>query len=257
MNEQKYPQFERLHVLRTEALCSMRDRAFDTLPMFLADYSDGIVSGCNFVTTKNLITLNAGLILHDNFLYVIKNPVSVKYSPTEEYLLLKMIFEPEILTENFLQRNVRIILSDDINLAENEMELCRFKLKKGAILRTVYTDFFDMSTEFDTVNLISVPYSAIGGSTLSPKILRAFASEAGNFSLDSEDFSFCLEALSGKVINAEQIAFYIERRLKIELEVRDNQTLYDKLCLILQDIKNGGRREILKSRRRRKEIILE
>ena len=257
MNEQKYPQFELLHILRTEALCAVRDCAFETLPLYLSSHGAGIVSGCDFVTTKDLITLNAGLILYDNFLYRITEPMSVHYAPTEEYILLKLIFEPKRKTELFLQRDIRIELSADMNLAANEMELCRFKLKKGAILRTKYTDFIDRSTEFDTVNTINAPYSAVGGSTLSPDILRAFASEAKDYSLDSEDFSFCLAALSGKILNAEQISFYIERRLKIELTDRDNQTLYDKLCLILRDIKNGGRREIFSARRRRKEIMVD
>lgn len=257
MNEQKYPQFERLHILRTEALCAVRDCAFDNLPLYLSGYGAGIVSGCDFVTTKDLITLNAGLILYDNFLYRITEPMSVHYAPTEEYILLKLIFEPKRKTELFLQRDIRIELSADMNLAANEMELCRFKLKKGAILRTNYTDFIDRSTEFDTVNTINAPYSAVGGSTLSPDILRAFASEAKDFSLDAEDFSFCLAALSGKILNAEQISFYVERRLRIELTDRDNQTLYDKLCLILRDIKNGGRREIFSARRRRKEIMVD
>lgn len=257
MNEQKYPQFERLHILRTEALCAVRDCAFDNLPLYLSGYGAGIVSGCDFVTTKDLITLNTGLILYDNFLYRITEPMSVHYAPTEEYILLKLIFEPKRKTELFLQRDIRIELSADMNLAANEMELCRFKLKKGAILRTKYTDFVDRSTEFDTVNTINAPYSAVGGSTLSPDILRAFASEAKDFSLDAEDFAFCLAALSGKILNAEQISFYVERRLRIELTDRDNQTLYDKLCLILRDIKNGGRREIFSARRRRKEIMVD
>ena len=257
LNEQKYPQFERLHILRTEALCAVRDCAFETLPLYLSGYGEGIVNGCNFVTTKELITLNAGLILHGNFLYRITEPMSLHYAPTEEYILLKLIFEPERKTENFLQRDIRIALSADMTLTTNELELCRFKLKKGAILRTKYTDFFDRATEFDTVNTINALHSAVGGSTLSPDILRAFASEAKNFSLDSEDFSFCLATLSGNILNAEQISFYVERRLKIELPDRDNQTLYDKLCLILQDIKSGSRREIFSARRRRKEIMVE
>ncbi|MBR1645961.1 MAG: hypothetical protein IJ685_04195 [Selenomonadaceae bacterium] len=257
MNEQKYPQFERLHILRAEALCSLRERAFDVFPLYLRDCSDGIVSGCDFVTTKNLVTLQPGLILHENFLYFIQEPMSVEYWPTEEYALLKLIFEPPTLTENFLQRNVRINLSAEMQLAPNEMELCRFKLKRGAILRTKYTDFFDMATEFDTVNLINAPHAAVGGATLAPEILRTFASEAKNFELDSEDFSFCLAALSGKILNVDQIAFYVERRLKIELTARDNQTLYENLCKILSDIKNGNRRELLSPRRRRREIMVE
>ena len=257
MNEQKYPQFERLHILRTEALCSMRDRAFDTFPLFLQGWGDGILGGCKLFTTKNLITLGAGMIWHDNFLYLIKEPVAVEYAPTDEYIMLKIIFEPELLTENFLQRNIRVELSPDMNLSANEMELCRFKLKKGAILRTDYTDFFDRTTEFDTVNNINVPYSCAGGSTLSPEITFAFANEAKNFSLDDVDFNFCLAALSKNVIAVEQIAFYIECRLKIALNDTTNQTLYDNLCLILQDIQGGRRREVIGSTRRRRGIILD
>ena len=251
MNEQKYPQFERLHILRTEALCSIRDRAFDTLPLFFENYGNGIISGCRPITTANLITLSAGVILHNNFLYLIKEPMSVEYSPTEEYMLMKIIFEPELVTPN-------------LNLSESEMEICRFKLKKGAVLRTNYTDFFDRATEFDTVNIINVPYAATGGSTLAPEILRAFADEVKNFSLESDADKIrrvekiCLAALSGQILNSAQIIFYIERRLKIELPALvTNQMLYENLCLILNEIKGGRRREILGTRRRRREIMVE
>ena len=64
-------------------------------------------------------------------------------------------------------------------------------------------------------------------------------------------------ALSGKIISAEQIAFYIERRLKINLPDKKNQTLYEHLCLILQEIISGNLREIKKFNRRRREILLD
>ena len=257
MNEQKYPQLEKLHILRTETLVSMRDRAFETLLLFLKNYNDGIVSGCKLVTTKDSITLTEGIILHNNFLYLIKEPMSVDYSPTDELIIMKMVFAPEIFTENFIQRNVSVELSHDLNLADNEIELCRFKLKKGAILRTDYTDFFDRTTEFDTINAINVPYAAPNGSTISPEITKHFAESASKFDLEPEDFSFCLEALNGQILSREQISFYIERRLKINLPDKENQTLYDNLCLILQDIQSGRQREIIGGKSRRREIIVE
>ena len=257
MNEQKYPQFERLHILRTEALCSIRDRAFDSFPIFMESYGDGIISGCSPITTPTTITLSAGMILYNKFFYLIKEPMSVEYSPTEEYMMMKIIFEPELETENFTQRNVNLILSHDMNIASDEMEICRFKLKKGAVLRTEYTNFFDRVTEFDTVNTINVPYAAIGGQTLSPEILKNFADEARDFELNDLDYNFCFNALNGNRINSEQIIFYIEHRLKTELKSPTNQTLYDNLGLILREIKNGKRREILGTRRRRREILLE
>ena len=257
MNEQNYPQFERLHILRTEALCSIRDRAFDTFPLFMENYGDGIISGCRPITTSNTITLSTGIILYNKFFYLIKEPMSVEYSPTEEYMMMKIIFEPELETENFTQRNVNLTLSHDMEISSNEMEICRFKLKKGAVLRTTYTDFFDRVTEFDTVNTVNVPYAAIGGHTLSPEVLIDFANEARNFELSVEDFQFCLEALSGRRISSAQISLYIEHRLKTILISPTNQILYDNLGLILREIKNGKRREILGTRRRRREILLE
>ena len=257
MNEQKYPQFERLHILRTEALCSLRDRAFNVFPLFMESFGDGIISGCRPLTTPTLITLTPGMILHNGFVYLIQEPMSLEYAPTENYMMMKLIFEPPLETENFTQRNVNLILTDNMDLAETEMEICRFKLKKGAILRTNYTDFLDRATEFDTVNVINVPYAAVGGNTLSPEILRAFATEARDFSLEPMDFNFCLTALRGEVMNAEQISLYVEHRLKIELSERTNQILYDNLSRILSEIKDGNRREIVGTRRRRKEIILD
>ena len=257
MNEQKYPQFERLHVLRTEALCSIRDRAFDIFPLFMGSYGNGIVSGCRPVTTPDTITLSAGMILYNKFFYLIKEPMSIEYSPTDEYMMMKIIFEPELETENFTQRNVNLILSNDMDIGFNEMEICRFKLKKGAVLRTEYTDFFDRATEFDTVNIINAPYAAIGGHTLSPEILIDFANEARDFELGMEDFNFCLEILNGNIISSAQIIFYIEHRLKTELNSPTNQILYDNLCKILREIKNGRRREIVGTRRRRREIMLD
>ena len=257
MNEQKYPQFERLHILRTEALCSLRDRAFNVFPLFMENFGDGIISGCRPLTTPTRITLTEGIILHNGFVYLIQEPMSLEYAPTENYMMMKLIFEPPLETENFTQRSVNLILTDNITLTDNEMEICRFKLKKGAILRTHYTDFFDRATEFDTVNVINVPYAAVGGSTLAPEILRAFATEARDFSLDEMDFNFCLTALNGAVMNVAQISFYIEHRLKTELREPTNQILYDSLSQILSEIKDGNRREIVGTRRRRKEIILD
>lgn len=257
MNEQKYPQFERLHVLRTEALCSIRDRAFDIFPLFMEHYSEGIVSGCRPIATPDLITVSRGMILHNDFFYLFNESMSIEYEPTEEYMMLKIIFEPELETEDFIQRDINLILTHDMNLADNEIEICRFKLKKGAVLRANYTDFFDRATEFDTLNTINVPYAAIGGTTLSPEILIAFAKEARDFELSTMDFQFCFNVLSGRRISVEQLTLYIEHRLKTEITNPTNQILYDNLCLILREIQNGRRREVTGTRRRRREIMLD
>ena len=256
MNEQKYPQLERLHILRTEALCSIRDRAFETLPLYLNSYSDGIVSGCQLITNRDSITLREGIIRHDNFLYLITEPMSIAYEPTNELMLLKIIFNPPLETENFIERGVELELSTNVEISDSEMELCRFKLKKGAVLRFKYTDFFDRATEFDTINIISCPYSSIGASTISPDITTAFALACVDYELDPIDYQFCLAALSGTIMTAEQLKFYISHRLNIESENWSNAQIYDYLCLILEDITEGSKRIIKGANRRRREVFI-
>ena len=257
MNQQKYPQFEQLQVLRTEALCSIRDRAFDMLPLYLKNFSDGIISGCNLSTNSDSITLNEGIIKHGDFLYLIKTPMNIEYQPTDQLMILKMIFDAEMFNETFIERNISLELSTSENISFDEMELCRFKLKRGAVLRSNYVDFLDRATEFDTINTINSPFAAVNHSTLSPFITKSFAEEVKEFDLDSLDFQFCFNALTGQTISAAQIIFYIEHKLKIELTDRSNQSLYDHLAIILNKIKSGNHRQIFKSNRRRRQLIVD
>ena len=257
MNDQKYPLLEKLHVLRTEALCAMRDRAFDSLPLYYRDYSDGIVSGCALVTEQDTIAVQPGIIRHEGFMYFIGEAMSLPYRPTEEYLLLKLKFGMPEESENFIYRSVDMELSPDMNLKTDEMELCRFKLKAGAVLRTKYVDYFDRITEFDTVDYVSCPYAAIGHSTLHPDILYNFAKEALPYKLSGMDESFCLRALERLPIAYDAVCFYVARRLQTEAQSWDNLELYRALGQILRDIQGSGERELRQARRNRREVFVD
>ena len=257
MNDQRYPLLEKLHVLRTAALCAMRDRAFDSLPLYYSDYSDGIVSGCGLVTEHDTIVVEPGIIRHGGFMYFIREAMSLPYRPTEEYLLLKLRFGMPEESEDFIYRALTMELSPDMQLQSDEMELCRFKLKAGAVLRTKYVDFFDRVTEFDTVDYVSSPYAAIGKSTLHPDILHAFASEAMAYNLSGMDEVFCMNALARLPISYDAISFYVARRLQVEAQNWDNLGLYQSLCQILRDIQNSGERNLQQARRRRREVFVD
>lgn len=257
MNEQRYPLLEELHVLRTVALCAIRDRAFDALPLYYEDFSDGIVSGCRLQTNRDAITICPGIVRYDGFMYFLREPMSIPYEPTEEYRMLKLKFGMPEESESFLRRDLSMELSDDMAVQENEMELCRFKLKAGAVLRTKYVDFFDRMTEFDTVNSIYSPYAAVGRSTLHPEILHAFATEAMEYRMDPLDQSFCVSALQNLPIAYEQIVFYICQRLQVERQEWDNMGLYRGLCKALEEIKSNGGRELRRARRSRREVMVD
>ncbi|MBR3721213.1 MAG: hypothetical protein IKN12_00440 [Selenomonadaceae bacterium] len=257
MNEQGYPILEEMRILRTEALKSIRDRAFDILPLYLHDYSDGVVSGCKLRAWENCLEVMPGIVKHQGYIYLLKEPMQVNYEATEEYALLKLKFEKEKNKEGMMYRRMSIMISPNPQIEADELEICRFKLKSGAVLRTKYVDFLDYMTEFDTVNLIFTPASAPDKSSLLPEITTAWAMEAKNYDLNEIDREFCLKALSKNVLTYDEIAFYIAWRLEIHFEDWDNLTLYNKLCQILKDIKAKGERRCRNSSRSRREVYVD
>ncbi|MBR2216544.1 MAG: hypothetical protein IJ849_12435 [Selenomonadaceae bacterium] len=257
MNEQRYPLLEDLHVLRTAALTSIRDRAFDALPLYYAEYSDGIVSGCGISINRDSLTVEPGIVRHGGFMYFLRQPMPLTYAPTEEYMILKLRFGMPQETESFLERSLRLVLSPDMDVHPDEMELARFKLKSGAILRTKYTDFFDRVTEFNTVNVIHSPYAAIGRSTLHPEVVAAFAKEAAAYQLEPLDEAFCLAALQNLPVAYEQVAFYLRRRLKQDTAEFDNEGLYQGLCQVLREVQTGGRIAMGRAHRARREVYVD
>lgn len=257
MNEQRYPLLEELHVLRTSALCSIRDRAFDSLPLYYEDFSDGIVSGCRIRTNQASISIQPGIVRYGGFMHFLREAMEIAYEPTDEYCMLKLRFGMPEESESFLRRTVHINLSHNMTLGQDEMEFCRFKLKRGSVLRAKYVDFFDRVTEFNTVNFIYSPYAAVGRSTLHPEIVSAFAREAMQYRLEPLDQSFCMQALQGLALSYDQIAFYLLHRLKLESEEWDNMAFYRGLCDVLTELRGGGERETRKKRRGRREVLVD
>lgn len=258
-NIQEYPLFEKLHILRASLLCSVRDRAFAGLPLLFEEYSDGIISGCRLSTTKSTVTLNPGLVKHGGYLFYIEQSMTVPYEPTEEYCALRLRFGDAVKDDKkgVITRQVSLFRTADMELMTDEMELCRFKLKRGSILRVNYTDFFDRTTEFDTVNNIYAPYAAVGQSTLSPDITKAFANEVKNYTLTELDRQFCLSALNGQPLSVETIGFYISQRLQQEEQAWDNASLFDGLTRVLDEIRPAGLRQCRRERRRRREVFVD
>ena len=257
MNEQRYPFFERLHVLRTEALTSIRDRAFDLMPLYCVDFGDGILTGCQLTTNRDSISIGTGIIKFNNFLYLLKEPMSLPYQPTDRYTFLKIKFDVPETSETFIERKFDLFFSEDEKLQSDEIELCRFKLNKGAMLRSKYVDFADRVTEYDTVNEIYRPHAAPGGSTIAPQILQDFVKEIFDFAIEPIDFTFCMVVMSGSLATQEQISFYLMHKLKLPKFEWSNETVYKYFLKVIEEIKGNGEREINRARRGKREIIVD
>lgn len=258
MNGQVFPLFEYAHILRIPMLTELRDYAFEYGRLIHEGYSNGIVGGCAVTATNDTITLNRGVIRYGEQMYLIVEPITLPYYPTDVWTVFKLEFKDEARREGYIYRAVEASLCDNLKLRAEEMEICRFKLKQGARLRIAYIDFADRATEFDTVITLHVPYSAYETSSLSPAITRAFAKEAIPYATEALDTAFLLQALNAATsLPRETLLFYIAAKRKRPYAALDNQEIFAALREILNGMKADGEREIIRSVRARRQIIVD
>jgi hypothetical protein len=217
----------------------LRDFPKDIMKIYLHGYVNGILTGCKLLINDEHILIEPGIIYFDEEIYTLKEKYKVPYLATNEQAILKVKFIGENSNKDFSSYRTEIFIDGDTNIYKDEIELGRFKLKEGAKLRDAYVDFEDMTTEYNTLNRIHVPFAAYKKSTLSPYILRCFAKEAFQYKLTSPlDISFCMQCLQGEeAISKELLINYIVARLEIENKDYSNEKVYKLLVEVLKDIR--------------------
>ena len=231
--------------LKKEMLMNLRDSALDEQNIRYHEYTDGIVVGCGLVEENMKIGLWGGIVKFAGRLYKLKEKELVPYRPTDDWTLLKLRFAPKTKHAEYDHYEAELALDADAGIKPNEMEIGRFKLKKGSRLRTEYEDFWDMATEYDTVNLIHVRQAARRMPTLSPAITVHFAREAFRYAdADPMDASFCTACLaSGEPVGRELITRYVCARLGLEYQDMCNARLHGSLAEVLDLISGRARKD--------------
>lgn len=254
---QVIPLFQDAHILRKSMLEALSDHAYLAGRLLHKGYGDGILSGCELTTTQEAIILNEGVVFFEGQMFLIKEPMSVPYYPTDTTTVLKLCISGEIKEENFICRRIGLLLTEEERLGEGELELCRFKLQKGARLRFRYQDFEDRNTEFDTLNTIHAAYSVKGGSTLAPEILGAFAEEMlETGGLTDFDALFCLRLSEReRPVGLNVLAAYVEHRDKKKLSEISNAAVYRELVRILKEVRSGEKAETGREKKRWKIMV--
>lgn len=137
-----------------------------------------------------------------------------------------------------------------MELGENQIEMCRFYLREGSVLRDSYKNFADMSTEYDTVNLICATVAGIGEKTLHPLVVKQFGEELWNMEeKDQFDFGFCslVWNTQGRV-ERKVIAAYLSNKMKKAVVANimsyDSQMVYEKLENIVDNMGKFKREKV-------------
>lgn len=256
---QYIPVFKTGNLLTAQMLEALTTYAVSYSELQYKGYSDGIIRGCDIVTSQKEISVQPGIVLYQGNVYFITEPTEVVYNSTSQWGILRLQFGEEVCAKGLMQRGFRIVLNAGEEVLENEIEIGRFKLHQGAQLRVQYTDFRDCSTEHDTFNEIYATWAAFGKSSISLRVLQEFAKEASKYNLSNPmDYFFCQQIISskGETLNKDVIVTYLSKRLNKQLDGEDNLTLYNELKNTLTMIREG-KMDQSRPKERRHHIIID
>lgn len=207
--ENRYPLFAGGRILKKEALWDLRDYAYGSMQLYYMDYTDGIIRGCNVRVEDNHLVVGRGILKYGDFLYLLREEVRVPFAAENRLVALKAVFTVKKENPDYLSYQVTFLLDQDVERQKNQVELCRFHLREGSVLRDTYKDFADLNTRYDTINLLCATVSGRGQERLHPKILLQFAKEMQERSTNKAvDLAFCFHVLQNegeverKVLNA-------------------------------------------------------
>ncbi len=155
---------------------------------------------------------------------------------------------------------MELIITQDLSETQHSIELARFRLQPGAILRNQYKNFMDYNTEYDTLNIIHSNWSSYDGDTLSPVLLRAFADEMmQQREKNPLDMMFCQQiyGMNGSSLSLSAISNYIHCRLPEQKKLLSKQELFQGLLQILKLGSGGGIGRLGNNPRERRAILVD
>jgi hypothetical protein len=240
-----FPNFGKGRILKKEMLESLRDYPRDYLDICFKDYSNGIISGADILVGENGITVSRGVVKHNNRIYMLVKDYELDCQHTNKEVLIKIKFLDGTEAGDFKLYSTIVFIDQNTALKEDELELGRFKLREGAVLRSDYTDFFDLITEYNTINVINVEYAGIKESTMNPFVLKKFSRillECG--SLNTYDIVFAMQCLNSPTVERDVLICYIANRLGVEYKKYSNMEIYKHLCSIVKEVKSGKKRHV-------------
>lgn len=238
----KIPVFEKGNILTREMLDSIKAYAVDAIQLSYQGFGNGIISGCEITITDNILTIHKGLVSYQGNICFITENIDLKYHSTDKWNAVKLYFGELSKEQSFTTMEMYGEITERTEKEASAVEIARFRLQKGAMLRTNHRNLQDYETEYDTLSMIEAEYAGYGESTICPELLYQFAKEAGSFHITRDvDMAFLLQIqnMKGQSINRKAVETYIALRLEKEISHMSNREIYEGLVGVLKKIKHG------------------
>ena len=250
MQNNSYPLFTKGRTLKKESLDSMRDFPRDLFNTAFCEYSDGVLWGLSVSAHHEHVYISSGAIKHLGEIIVVKDE-KLPFNMFEKCVSTKIFIGSKQFSKDFEIIPLEIRVDDNLSLRENEWELGRFMLSKGARLRLEYTGVSDFKTTNNTLDITNVLYAGIGKSTFSVKLLKIFAQTLLQAANPSHiDTSFAFTVLNSDVVHRELILWYIAKRLNHPFKELNNAEIYQNLVLISGNRKGESPTHVTSPRKR-------
>ena len=232
----RIPIFSQGNILTGEMLEEMKAYTVGFIKLSYIGYGKGILKGCSLTATESHITLQPGIVICYEEPILITAPAAIPYDSVNRWTALKLEVDKEYENRSWRIRNLSLNLTEDLEAKENTIELCRFRLQKGAKLRTEHREFKDCNTEFDTINQIYSEWAAYKETSFSPEILRCYAEELMKSGTTNPwDMVFVQQILNnrGEPLERKAIQAYLSQRLGEPVQKCGNMEIYRKLTEVL------------------------
>lgn len=241
--KQVFPIFEEGRILKKDALDLLRDYAPEYFSLLFKEYGSGVLTGFKIRECEGGILVGPGLMKDDWGLFCMGDAVRLEYHDYGKPVQIVIKRMESSQTLDFRTDCCRLTLEPIRTLGKGEYELGRFCLERGARLRTYgeYKDFYDLNTEFNTLNLIHVMYCCENGSGLLPSILKLYGRGIIKSSQAKPlDISFATACLNGFGISKELMDDYLSASGMCGKEGTDNLEHYHCLEKIYTRLAAGG-----------------
>lgn len=225
--------------MKKEALWDLRDYTYAGWQLQYADYTDGIIKGCRVKVEDSDLVVGKGMLKYGAFIYLMKEEARIPFAADNRITVLKASFEGKKEHSDYLAYEVKFFLDDSLECLANQIELCRFHLREGSVLRDTYINFYDMETEYDTINLI---YATVAGKRqriMHPDILLQYAREMHLIhTKDIADKLFCYYIFQqqGEIQTDLLDAYLYDKKIEttgVETGTDGNRVYFEHLAKIL------------------------